>query len=256
LAGLRSAIRASRRLGLRVALKPQIVVQGSWHGRIRMTSEADWACWFGAYGAELAEMARLAEDEGVAMLVAGTELKGTEHRPEWRLLIGRLRHTYSGELAYVLHEMEDADRFSATDLVGSLGVTLYPPLGDSPDRQGMAVAVAAAVAGLREWARSGDRPVWIAEVGIGSRAGAQARPWEWNEQAPEPRVPDPQLQATVIDLWLGALEGRWHRGVWVWNWFSDPEAGGPADTDFTPQNKPAEAMLRCRWGGRCEEARR
>jgi len=35
--------------------------------------------------------------------------------------------------------------------------------------------------------------------------------------------------------------------VLVWRMLSDPGAGGPADTDFTVQGKPAEAVLRCAW---------
>lgn len=252
---LGTALRTARGLGLRLALKPQIVVAGTWHGRIRMTSEADWACWFAAYGAELEALARLAQREGAALLVAGTELKGTERRPEWRRLVGRLRKSYSGEIAYVFHDRDDVLGFSASDLLDSVGFTLYPPLGEAADRASLAIPIGRAAAELRDWTATQDKPVWIAEVGIGSRAGAQRRPWEWDEEAEIPRVPDLRLQARVIDLWLQHLDGPWNRGVWVWNWFSDPDAGGPADTDFTLQNKPAEAVLACRWAGRCPEAR-
>jgi hypothetical protein len=41
------------------------------------------------------------------------------------------------------------------------------------------------------------------------------------------------------------------RGVLVWRWFTDPDAGGAADTDFTVQGKPAAAVLRCAWTGAC-----
>jgi hypothetical protein len=37
------------------------------------------------------------------------------------------------------------------------------------------------------------------------------------------------------------------RGVLVWRWFTDPAAGGLADTDFTVQGKPAEGVLMCAW---------
>jgi hypothetical protein len=38
----------------------------------------------------------------------------------------------------------------------------------------------------------------------------------------------------------------------VWRWFTDPEAGGSNDTDFTVQGKPAEAVLSCAWTGNCK----
>ena len=34
-------------------------------------------------------------------------------------------------------------------------------------------------------------------------------------------------------------------GVMIWRWFTDPNAGGLTDTDFTVQGKPAEHVLRC-----------
>lgn len=251
LARLRAALAQARALGLARALKPQVLPEGTWHGRIAARDEATWSCWFAAYRAALAPLARLAAEQHAAIFVAGTELKGTERRHEWRELIAGLRAEFSGEIGYVFHDTADADAFSAADLLDSYGFTLYPPLGEAPEPAALAVPIGAAAQRLRQWAGTQDKPVWIAEIGIASRAGAQARPWEWEEQAPLPRRPDPALQETVIGLWLDALEGRWHRGVWLWNWLSDPDAGGPLDTDFTLQGKPAERMLACRWAGRC-----
>jgi hypothetical protein len=39
----------------------------------------------------------------------------------------------------------------------------------------------------------------------------------------------------------------------IWRWFTDPAAGGPDDTDFTVQGKPAEAVLSCVWNGICRK---
>jgi hypothetical protein len=55
----------------------------------------------------------------------------------------------------------------------------------------------------------------------------------------------------VLGDWLAVLDRPAVRGVLVWRWFTDPDAGGPADTDFTVQGKPAGAMLRCAWTGAC-----
>ena len=37
----------------------------------------------------------------------------------------------------------------------------------------------------------------------------------------------------------------------IWRWFTDPNAGGLTDTDFTVQGKPAEHVLRCAWTQSC-----
>ena len=114
----------------------------------------------------------------------------------------------------------------------------------------MRVHVVAAVERLRALSKSIAKPVWIAELGIQSRQGAQARPWEW--QSPdENAAPDPALQAEVIELWLEALSGDWNLGVLLWAWSNDPVAGGPTDRDYLLQNKAVEEVLKCYWLHKC-----
>jgi hypothetical protein len=60
-----------------------------------------------------------------------------------------------------------------------------------------------------------------------------------------------KLQANVLAEWLAVLDRPAVRSVLIWRWFTDPAAGGPDDTDFTVQGKPAEAALRCAWTGIC-----
>jgi hypothetical protein len=60
-----------------------------------------------------------------------------------------------------------------------------------------------------------------------------------------------QLQADVLADWLAVLNRPSIHGVLIWRWFTDPAAGGPNDTDFTVQGKPAEAILSCQWTTVC-----
>ena len=89
----------------------------------------------------------------------------------------------------------------------------------------------------------------IAEVGLRSAAGAAAKPWESAEE--HAASADPELQADVLADWLTVLDRPTIGGVMIWRWFTDPNAGGLADTDFTVQGKPAEHVLRCAWTPRC-----
>jgi hypothetical protein len=93
------------------------------------------------------------------------------------------------------------------------------------------------------------KPVVVGEIGLRSAKGAAAKPWE----SPEERATaaDPQLQADVIADWLAVLDRPAIHGVLIWRWFTDPAAGGPDDTDFTVQGKPAEAVLKCAWTAVC-----
>jgi hypothetical protein len=99
-------------------------------------------------------------------------------------------------------------------------------------------------------ARTG-KSVLVAEVGLRSARGAALKPWESAEE----RVaePDPVLQAEVLADWLAVLERPSIAGILVWRWFTDPDAGGTADTDFTVQGKPAEGVLLCAWTNVCRQ---
>lgn len=245
---LRQAIRQARAAGLQVALKPQVSVPGAWAGRVVMPDEAQWACWFENYRRLVGQMAAVAAAEGVALFVIGTELKQTEQRPEWRAVVAAVRREFSGELSYTFHADEDIRRFTALAAIDSVGLSIYPAIGNDPDA--IRQAIAQNVRRLRELQRTLPVPFWIAEVGVPSRRGAGDHPWQWDEHAPLPRQPDLALQAVALDAWLTGLRGSWLRGVMLWAWMSDPAAGGAGDTDFTPQNKPAEAVIRRHWAGR------
>jgi len=93
------------------------------------------------------------------------------------------------------------------------------------------------------------KPVLVGEIGLRSAVGAAAKPWESAEERDS--APDPSLQAEVLRDWITVLDRPAIRGVLIWRWFTDPKAGGPTDTDFTVQGKPAEDVLRCAWLKQC-----
>ncbi len=245
--GLRQAIRWAKALQMRVVLKPQMLVQGSWAGAI---APADWDVWFANYGDHLEELARLAAQEEVEMLVIGTELKQSVRQPQWRGLIQRLRAVYPGRLSYAAHGIEGLRKVAFWEHVDMAGVTLYPILGE--DVRDAEKQIRLSLQRLREAARGLPLPLWVAEVGIASRSRATRRPWAWQDLADDEQAVDLQVQAQVLDLWLETLSVNWLEGVLVWAWYSDPAAGGSQDNGFTPQNKPAEQVLACRWSGSCE----
>src|SRR5262249_13818543 len=131
----------------------------------------------------------------------------------------------------------------------AIGVSLYPPLGLGRDRAGRLNAMNAVAMRLDQLALRTGKPVTIGEIGLRSAQQATSKPWE---SAEERRAePDPLLQAEVLADWLSVLHRPSIRGVLVWRWFTNPAAGGPADTDFTVQGKPAEGVLLCAWALSC-----
>ncbi|MDJ0807292.1 MAG: hypothetical protein QNJ78_10705 [Gammaproteobacteria bacterium] len=244
--GLRRTIRWAKSHRLRVLLKPQLLVPGSWAGAIAPT---DWDAWFTHYTAHLERLAQLAREEGVDSLVIGTELKQSTGQPHWLRLIRRLRKVYDGRLTYAAHGLEGVRQVTFWKQLDSAGVTLYPSLGDDLNR--VPQRIAAVKQDLHRLALDLPVPLWVAEVGIASRSQANQRPWAWQDLRPEEQDVDLSLQARVLDLWLESLSVNWLEGVLIWAWYSDPAAGGAQDNGFTPQHKPAERVLSCQWSGRC-----
>ena len=242
---LRIAIRDARAIGFTVIVKPHVWVPESWAGAVAPRSEADWQAWFAGYRAALLGIARIAAEENADALAIGTELARTTHRAEWFELIGSARAAFPRALHYYSHNADEAERIPFWGELDAVGVTLYPPLGADADRVARLVAMKASAKRLDQLAARTGKRVIVGEIGLRSATGAAAKPWESAEE--RKASADPRLQADVIADWLSVLRRPSVRGVLIWRWFTDPDAGGAANTDFTVQGKQAEGVLLCAW---------
>jgi hypothetical protein len=248
---LRAAIRDAHALGLAAIVKPHVWVPEGWAGAIAMNSESAWQDWFANYRRALGPIARIAEEEKAEALVIGTELSQTTQQPQWNALIAETRRVYSGRLFYVAHNVEEAETVPFWDELDAIGVTLYPPLGADDDGDGRRNTMRAVAARLDALAARTRKSILVAEIGLRSAAGAAAKPWESAEERAS--APEPALQAQVLADWLAILDRPSIQGVLIWRWFTDPDAGGSTDTDFTVQGKPAERVLKCAWTRDCAQ---
>jgi hypothetical protein len=148
---------------------------------------------------------------------------------------------FPGLLTYSAHNVEEAETVPFWARLDWIGVTLYPPLGEDADRDGRRAAMSAAATRLDALSEREGKSVVVTEIGLRSARGAARVPWESAEE--RAAEPDPQLQAAVLADWLDALDRPLIAGVLVWRWFTDPQAGGLSDTDFTVQGKPAERLF-------------
>lgn len=242
---LLGGIEAAKELSLTVWVKPHVWVPETWAGSVSMADSAAWSAWFRRYTEVMVHYARLAERGGADVFSVGVELRQSLAHPGWRELIRRVREVFGGRITYVAHGVDDLRRVPFWDRLDFATLTLYPSLGASPADSALRREVAEHRAELGDAARELGRELWVAELGLRSARGAQARPWE----SPEERraEPDPLLQARVLDLWLEALRDGPVDGVLLYRWFTDPRKGGREDTDFTVQNKPAEGVLLSHW---------
>jgi len=240
---VREVIRRARRLGLRVMLKPHVdVVDGSFRGRI---TPPDRDRWFQSYQAWVLAQARLASDEGVEQLSVGCELSSLAGETErWRALIAAVREVFRGRLTYAAN-WDEVEAVSFWDQVDLPGVDAYFPLSAEahPSVLDLMLGWQRWLGGLEKVARAHGGRLLVTELGLASRAGSAAAPWEWQTQ----EALDLEVQAAYYEAALRVLpQASFVEGIFFWAWNADG-SGGPDDLGFTPMGKPAEETLRRAW---------
>lgn len=242
---LAGAIRHAHKADLHIIMKPQMLVPGSWAGGINHADSHSWQLWFDSYSRHIIDYAKFAQQQKVDVFVIGTELAHAANRVDWAALIKVVRQEFSGSITYAAHNVKGVKKFPSWQLLDAVSLTLYPSLGASGTREEMQLNIEKAVQDLYLATQEIDRPLLVLEIGMPSAQGASLKPWEWHglKQANV----DLDLQYEALDLWLQALDKPWVAGVYLWAWYSDPSVGGRSDADFTPQNKPAERLIRNYW---------
>ncbi|MCI0531888.1 MAG: hypothetical protein L0Y74_08080, partial [candidate division Zixibacteria bacterium] len=89
-----------------------------------------------------------------------------------------------------------------------------------------------------------QKPVIFTEVGFTGVPAPWKQPHEPAERRAEINLDD---QARCYEAVFRSLHGKpWVQGIYWWKWPTYLEYGGEEDNDFTPNNKPAEEVVR-RW---------
>ena len=236
------AIQRVHELGMKVMLKPMVDPEdfyNEWRGDIPPTPE-----WFESYKAFISAYAQFAQEEHVEIFCVGCEFKATEvDESSWREIIREVRKYYSGPLTYaaITDSYQDIQWWDALDYVG---IDAYFPLTNKrdPTLEELKQAWNRIANEIEAWHDSKvDKPIIFTEIGYRSGDGSNIQPWNWTAQLKL----DLQEQ---FDSYLAAFQILWGKpwfyGFYWWIWESDPNAGGPNDTDFTPQNKPVEYLIK------------
>ncbi|MFQ5510820.1 MAG: hypothetical protein ACE5EO_03125 [Candidatus Krumholzibacteriia bacterium] len=241
----------ARQLGMTVMLKPHVWLGGgSWPGDVEMQNADEWRSFFEYYYRWMRHYALLAEMYDIDLLCIGVELAQTTtaREEEWRQLIKRLRGIFSGPMVYAANWGEEFENVAFWDDLDYIGIDCYYPLASRDD---------ASPKDLRDGAermleRVGHvydrfrKPVLITEIGFTSTRA----PWKKPHQPAWRQTAFPEHQALCYEAVFAALQGKaWCEGIYWWKWPSFLEHGGRGSAGFTPNNKPAEKVVR-KWYGR------
>lgn len=250
-ASITHAIQQIHANGMRVLLKPMVDLRnGAWRGDIRPS-----AAWFAGYGSFINRWADFATANAVEELSVGCEFKRTESwSTSWRSVIAGVRGRFAGPLTYSAN-WDSFDAIAWWDGLDTVGVDAYFPLTgeNDPTLAELRAAWQDRAGQIEAWrtSRGLQQKIEFTEVGYRSVDGANKAPWEWGSGG----AVDLQEQADLYEALLSTLWNRpWWDGAYWWNWETRPDAGGPNDNGFTPQNKPAEEVLRRYYGAVPEPA--
>ena len=244
-------IQYAHSLGIQVMLKPHVDLSNDpnhWRGEIDFgNNETAWEAWFDSYTKFITHYAALAQDMRADYFAVGTELKGTSQRADqWRSVINAVREKYKGPILYAANWNEEAN-IIWWDAVDAIGVDAFYPLTQSnePTIIHLKAGWSPIVLHLGQLSKTWNRPVVFTEIGYRSFDGTNREPYNYQISGQI----DLQEQADCYQAVFDAFAGQdWWRGVFWWNWIPNTTQGGPADSDYTANNKPAENILRMNYG--------
>ncbi len=246
--GAKKTIAYAREKQLKVMLKPHVWVSGKgWPGDFALSGEKAWQQWESDYKEYILQFARLAEKKNVALFCVGTEYKqAAKQRPQfWEALIQDVRKIYDGKVTYQANwdNFQNIEFWDKLDLISISG---YFPLKKEQFEEESAILKAwdQHLADIKSVHQKFDKPVMFGEYGYCSMDNALAKPWEGVRKKDEPvnlTVQKQAYQALYRKFW----HKDWFKGGFLWKWYKDHEkAGGKNDKAYTPQNKPAEKVIK------------
>ena len=234
--------------GFKVMLKPHLWIRESWPGDIAMKSSQDWVSWFDQYERFILYYAALAERTHAEILCIGTELhKTVAHEKEWRKLISDIRQIYKGKLVYAANFNEEFEDVKFWDDLDYIGIQAYFPLSqkERPAVDDLVHAWKKHLSRIEKIQRVYNKPVLFTELGYKSTADSAIEPWRWPVREDVDKVSH-ETQANCYEAFFrAAWNKKWLEGVYFWKWYPHGSSRN-ATVDFTPQGKPAEAVL-ARW---------
>ena len=226
-------------------IKPQIwVSHGVFTGDISMNSDKEWLAFEKQYSEFILTYAKAASDLEAELFCIGTELKTVvRERPlYWKSLIKDVRKIYKGKITYAAN-WDSYDAVTFWKDIDYIGVDAYFPLCNSktPTSDECKLGWQRHKEKLKSLAASENKKILFTEYGYCSTDYAAKEPWNPPRGKVNLEAQKNALKALHNEFW----KEDWFAGGYIWKWYHDHEnSGGHEQSRFTPQNKPAEEVLK------------
>jgi len=242
--GIKITTALAKQRGIKTMLKPQIWIHNSYTGAFVLTNENDWQQWENNYQNYVLGYAHLADSIGIDMFCIGTELKlVVQNRPAfWNNLIDSIKTFYDGKLIYAAN-WDDYNLVPFWDKLDYIGIDGYFPLSTSttPSVEELVANWQTTITTIDQFRISQNKDVVFTEIGYKSVDACAHEPWN-----PTSTTLNLQAQSNSYQAFFEAWANKpWFRGAFLWKWYPNhTNAGGSGNIDYTPQNKPAEFILK------------
>ncbi|NRA11707.1 MAG: glycoside hydrolase [Crocinitomicaceae bacterium] len=249
--GTRIAVRELHSQGVKTMIKPQIWVgHGIFTGEIEMKSEVDWSNFEKNYAAYILAFAKIAEEEGSAMLCIGTEMMlVVKNRPEiFTRLIKQVREVYEGEVTYA-ENWDCFEKVQFWDALDYIGVDAYFPISTSrnPSVKKLDKGWANYLPMFDSLSTAFGKKILFTEYGYRSIKKCVATPWKYDRLKGQKIDERCQVKA-LTSLYKNVWDKDYFAGGFLWKWHPKDEiAGGENNSMFTVQNKLAEETVRMQY---------
>jgi len=229
---------------IKTMLKPQLWMNSTYTGAFTLANDLDWEVWESNYRNYILHFAHLADSLNIEMFCIGTELNlVVQKRPAILTnLIDSIRTFYEGKLIYAANwdDYQNVPFWSKLDYVGIDG---YFPLSSNktPSVSELVNAWKVKISEIEKYKSPLNKEVIFTEIGYKSIDECAYEPWN-----PTSTTLNIQAQSNSYQAFFEAFADKsWFRGAFIWKWYPNHKSeGGINNIDYTPQNKPAERIIK------------
>lgn len=253
--GINNSCKQAREQNINILLKPHFWMDGkSWAGELSLTDE-QWFVWEKNYEAFILKMALFAKENKVNMLCIGTELKSAiGKRPSfWKGLIPKIRNVYSGDLIYAAN-WDNYLNIPFWNQLDYIGIDSYFPLLNTktPKTSNLLFAWEKPKWQIKKLCDSLNKKVIFTEMGYRSTNYTAWKQWLIESQSDDVAVNMEAQTNAYLALFDCFWAEEWFAGGFLWKW-NHPNAisGGKNNSDYTPQNKPVEEIIKSWYEKKC-----
>lgn len=225
--------------GLKTAIKPTANCKnGTWRAHISffdkdVPCEPKWGNWFASYTDFQLHYARIAEQTGCEMFIAGCEMVMSEHREaEWRKLIADIRTVYSGAVSYNTDKYQE-DNITWWDCVDVISSSGYYPIDDWDSQLDR----------IEKVVKKFNKPFFFAEAGCMSTVGSAKAPNDWRIKGALSLQEQADWYGTMFEA-AGKRDFVQGFCFWSWAWKQYSLKAAVKDGGYDIYGKPAEEVVK------------